>query len=354
MTLKEYLNLVNLAPSIEEFAKENKLKISSKDGVFILNYDEEGLETPKNWISHYSRGITLKGEPKNYKIVAKSFDRFYNVGEAIDYLGGLDDIDYNKPFEVQFKYDGSLIIAYIEDGALQVQTRGSFADGKPSEICDKTWRSLFLDNLGNTQLSANTTHIYELCTPYNQVVDYYEKPFVVKLGEVNLDGTENKDTFEGDKYRCSSFEEVTALLNTLKPSQEGFVIAQWDEARQKYKRKKYKTKTWVELSHFKDSDYSSVRRLLEIVFKNETAEVVAVFPHLKDKFEKIQKVYEQITAEIMEEYEKIKDIENQKEFALANTSKYKGLLFALRAKNKNIKQLTQEYLIKNYDQEELV
>lgn len=68
-----------------------------------------------------------------------------------------------------------------------------------------------------------------------------------------------------------------------------------------------------------------------------------------ERFDEMQKAFELTMAEVADEYEKIKHIENQKEFALANTSKYKGLLFALRTKNKRIRELAKEYLLKNYD-----
>ena len=231
MQLNEIIEEINKAKDIKEFATNYLLKLADYgDGRYILNYSEQELDTPKNWVSHYCRGLTLAGEPGNYKVIAKSFNRFFNVGEKPEYLGKDDDIDFSKPFEVQFKWDGSLALIYKHNGKVCMNTRGSFADGMVSPLYSKSWKELF-DEATKTDLSKTfnifkgVTYIYELCSPYNQVVDYYDKPFATILAAIYTTGEEIPNMYEGQTYNCKSFEEVQELLKTLKPTQEGFVIA---------------------------------------------------------------------------------------------------------------------------------
>jgi len=135
MTLQALLEQINQAPNIDGFAIENLLKLTKSTGNrFILNYSEAILSTPRNWISHYCRGLTLAGTPQNYQIIAKSFDRFYNLNETPGYLNGFEQIDFEQPFEVHFKYDGSIILEYLWNGKRCVNTRGSFANSPISEF----------------------------------------------------------------------------------------------------------------------------------------------------------------------------------------------------------------------------
>jgi RNA ligase len=338
MNLQEYINLINKAESIEQFCIDNKLKIASTDdGKYILNYAEQMLGTEKNWVSHYSRAITFAGAPNNYQLISKSFSRFYNAGEKPEYLGEHDDIDYTKPFDVQFKYDGSVISVYKYNDEICVQTRGSFATSDVTSIePGLTWQKLFEQaektDVSNTfEIFPGITYIYELCSPYNQVVELYDTTFAKCLAGIYTDGIEIQNCFEGETYQCQSFEQVQDLLTTLKPTQEGFVIAQWDEQRQQYKRKKLKTKTWCELSHIKESTTNSVDKLWNCVFSGDKDEVSSVFVYLKPKLDQMWEQYQNCIAEVELEYSKINEIENQKEFAsFASKSQYSGILFALR------------------------
>ena len=354
MTLQNIIDQINQSDSIKEFANINLLKLSeSKDGRFILNYNEQQLNTPKGWIAHYCRGLTLAGTPHNYKVIAKSLDRFYNLHEKPEYLIDQKQINFNKPFEVQFKYDGSLILLYKYNGKVCINTRGSFADSLISSTHNQTWEEVFADCMKSqfvkeSYIMEGYTYIYELCTPYNQVVEYYPKPVIQLLGIVRLDGTEFKSSFEGETYTCSSLEEVMSLLQTLQPTQEGFVIAQWDEETQTYLRLKLKTKTWLELSHIKESALSSASKLWEVVFSGEKDEVSSIFPHIKNQLDKLWNEYQETLHFAGTEYDLFKYIENQKEFALAiKDCKYKNCYFPVKLGKATLVESIQNYIRKN-------
>lgn len=315
MQITELVDLINKSESIEKFAEDNLLKIASQEDKHILNYSEQILWTPKSWISHYCRGITLRGTPGNYRIIAKSFDRFYHLNENPEYL--TEKFDTSKPFEVQFKYDGSIILSYMHDHVHQIQTRWSFCSTPVSTSYPGTFKDLFIESKKDMiRLDEWETEIYELCSPHNQVVDFYSDTFSITLGVVRTDGTERKDVFNGEKYHAENIEEVLELLKTLKPTQEWFVLAQWNEEKQKYIRIKCKTETWTELSHF-SSGLVSKEGLWNVVFSEEVGEVSAIFPHLTQVLDELSAKYHRVMKEAEEMYEKHKNIENQKEFAMA-------------------------------------
>lgn len=324
MNLQKLLSLINSSESIEKFAEDNLLKICSKWNKHILNYDEIRLGTPAWWVSHYCRWLTVEWESKNYKIVAKAFDRFFNYWQDKEYLN--HTIDFSKPFEVQFKYDGSLILEWLG----WIQTRGSFCETEVSASFSGTYKDLFLGaERIPTELKHGQTAVWELCSPHNQVVERYDKTFAVLLGVVNTDGTEEKWVYGWLKYNVADIEWVLSLLDTLKPTQEGFVLAQWRDDLQKYIRIKCKTKTWVELSHMKDS--ISWGSLWNVVFAWEIEDVVSVFPYLEDKLMELQKIYKEAVSICEDKYEEVKHIESQKDFALAvRDFKYPAVMFSMR------------------------
>jgi hypothetical protein len=372
MTLQDLLNLINQASSIQDFAKDNLLKLAdSGDGRYILNYDEQGLDTPKSWISHYCRALTLAGEPNNYTIIAKGFDRFYNLGESPEYLNGGDTIDFTKPFYADFKYDGSLILMYFWNGKWRVNTRGSFAQGKVSELYGDSWEDLFWEAFKKSQFvmenfDPSCSYVFELCSPYNQVVEYYSEP---KIEYLSMFHSWGKEGVGGkDSAPNNSFDEVTEMLSKLNPTQEGFILRQYDVSSDRWIRRKVKTASWCALAHLKDSTLQSDSKLWNVVFTGEIDEVISVFPHLKDKLEEKDKFYKDLLKEIQDTYELYKNIESQKDFAAAiNHIKYKSILFNIRRRvtygvypssvNKpnsptwtidNFKNNVQEYIIKNY------
>ncbi len=353
MTLQGLLNQINQAKDIQTFAVENLLKLAdSGDSRYILNYSEQILDTPKNWVSHYCRGLTLAGEPNNYTIIAKAFDRFYNIGENPDYIKDDYNIDFEKLFYVDFKYDGSLILLYFWNGVWRVNTRGSFAQGKVSDICDKTWEELFWEGFkANTDnnlhnLDKTATYIFELCSPYNQVIEYYPNTLTACLSVTYRCG---KELYGANANNiCKTIEEVNQKLSNLSATQEGFVLKQWDKEKQAYIRRKVKTKSWVELSHLKESTLNTESKLWNVVFSNDYGDVVSVFPHLKEPIERKDKQYKDLLSEVETTYNQHKNIEDKKEFAMTiKDLPFKAILFSLRS-GRDLKLCTQEYLTKNF------
>lgn len=333
MTKEQFENLLNSYDSIEDFAEKNTLKLfSSNDFRYILNYDEIKLWTPKNEISHKCRWSVYYWLPKNYKLIARTFDRFFNEWEKPEYLK--DFIDYSKEFYTTKKEDWSLILLYNWNWNRVVNTRWSFWEWEISKDSgDLTYRDLFRDTFTKQWFSTSyldvwKTYIFELCSPYNQVVDYYSDPVLFHITTFFLDWRE-EDPFMNPvvKYECKSIEDIYKLVKSMKSTNEWVVVCQrqWDFI----VRKKIKTESWVRLSHL--SEWVSKEKLRDVIIKKEKDEIISVFPYLTSLLNEMDNEYNTISKEIKDNYEKYKDIQDQKEFALSiKDLPYKSIYFQWR------------------------
>lgn len=325
-------NIINTYNSIEEFAELNKLKIcKSEDYRYILNYDEVNLWTTKNEVSYKCRGSVYYWMPKQYKLVARTFSRFFNEWEKPEYLQ--DFIDYSKDFYTTKKEDWSLILLYYWNGSRVINTRWSFWNNIIHKLyswtrTDLFWEAFNIQWFSVVGLDIWKTYIFELCSPFNQVVEYYPEPILYHITTFILDWKEEEPFMNPvKKYECKNIDEVNKLVKQMKSTEEWIVACQkqWDYI----VRKKIKTETWVKLAHL--WKWLSKDKLREVIIKKEKDEVTVIFPHLKQILEEMDKEYIEVSQEIKENYEKYKDIPDQKEFALSiKDYPYKWIYFQWR------------------------
>ena len=134
----------------------------------------------------------------------------------------------------------------------------------------------------------------------------------------------------------------------MKPTQEGFVIAQWDDINKNYIRRKCKTKTWVALAHLKDG-INTLKGLWNLVFSGDIGEVISIFPHLKDELENKETQYLYLQKEIHYMLLKYQEIEDKKQFALLiKDFPYSGALFSLKNGKSTLVEATQKFILSNY------
>ena len=121
--------------------------------------------------------------------------------------------------------------------------------------------------------------------------------------------------------------------------QEGFVVVY-----KHFNRIKMKCGDYITLHHMTDNLLSMRLIMDNIVKKNETEEIAATFPQYADLLFEADDKYHNFINELEEDYEAIKDIEDQKEFALkAKNSRCSGALFSLRSgKVSSISQYVRE------------
>lgn len=320
----------------------------------LMGFKYDMLDSPKtDPIVKEARGIVL--EKDSWAVVAKSFDRFFNLGEDPENFKNFcwDD------FTCYTKEDGSLMIVYFYAGEWHVNTSGSFGLGEVN-FSKKTWRELFWETFGKPVSALDQfkhlTLIFELCTPFNKVVRNYPKPTVFLLGAFVPATLEEKrprmvdhlaqelGVARPEQHHFKSADEILAFLKDKEATDktfEGVVIRDKNGM-----RAKVKSATYVACHHLLDNgNVFNPARQVPLVLAGETSEVFAVLKEMIDSTPELKARIEQTKAEVDAEWEKLKTvweathmIADQKEFALKITkgdngkplTPFTGLLFTVR------------------------
>lgn len=314
----------------------------------ILNYNQ--IESPKtNPIVRECRGLVL--EQDTWKIVARAFPRFFNWGEVADELRIFNWNDCHA----QGKEDGSLGLLYNYKGEWHFNTRGSFADSIMS-FQNFTWKQLFCaaigiedlsDLNGHVALSPRNTYVFELVSPFNQIVRQYSEPAVYLLSafrgkeEIPLDEVEfmaevmNRNRLNVWRPEVWAFDNIKAVedhvyaLSEQDQTFEGVVLRDNEN-----RRWKIKSGTYVALHRMRGEgdNLFNPKHQLKFILMGETDEVIGYFPIAEESILKHKAMVETAQSELEQVWEEHWQIECQKEFALAIVpkTKFANILFNLR------------------------
>jgi hypothetical protein len=286
------------------------------------------------------RGIILDAQ-NNWSVVCYSFEKFLNYGELL-----ANQIDWSTA-RVEEKVDGSLMQLYYYGGKWQVASSGTpdaggFVMSLQGQDSTQTFADLFWQSFKTLGIKEpdplkywNYTFTLELCTPQNRVIVHHPQPKLVLLGVRNNTTLEQFRTEPfGQELGCpviqtydlTSWDQVLDHAKTLDPlQQEGFVVVNHD-----FSRVKLKTEQYVRIAHLRDSKCSPAR-LLEVVRANEGSEFLAYFPEWKPLYESICQKFETLAESVNLDYERLKSIQVQKDFALeAVKTRCSGALFQMR------------------------
>lgn len=334
-----------------------------------LKYDQ--IDSPKTHpVVRECRGLVL--EDKTWKVVAKPFNRFFNLGEDLDFQKLFDW----KDFIATSKEDGSLIIVYHYDNKWHINTSGSFGFGEVNNS-NTTWQELFEYALNydkftgtsiktsdcgieesftsscNVTLNKEHTYVFELCTITNKVVRTYSIPQVYLLGIIHTESDKEKDyqylIAEAQRIRrrfknvlgvprvnTKNIDELNQLLRELEirdPTFEGFVLRDKNNLRIKVKSNTYES--LHKLKGEGDNLYS-LKRLLPWAFREDPEELLLYFPEVKDRLFWVQDQLNQHFDRINRIWESSKEIELQKDFALrVKNDPLSSILFQLRKEKAN-------------------
>jgi hypothetical protein len=332
--------------AVQEYLKTHTLLELAEKGIsvnwhpngklIILNYDQ--LEAKKLCpVSRNCRGLVL--EYPSFNIVARAFDRFFNLGEVPE----LNDTFNWKEFSTQEKCDGSLILAFKYDGQTFVNTRNSWGDGVINGS-EYTWRKLFGECIDIETMFDGVdcqTLVFELCSIYNKVVTHYSKPQVFLLSAFTDEKeheTANVDVIAVKKgwtrplsYVFKNKDDVALYIKDLEscdPTAEGVVIRD-----DKNLRIKIKNLSWFNLARLKDNNNIFLPKyLVPLILTGEISEILIYLDELRPHVDKLEPILKQEHDNLIQLWNEYKHIENQKEFALkvVSNSKFSGLLFIAR------------------------
>lgn len=316
MKVVKYIKENGLEKLNQEFGVITKIY---PEGLIVLNYDQ--INSPKNEITNECRGLILD---KEFNVVSRSFDRFFNYGENFATFNPETSVAYEK-------VDGSLIKIYNWEGIWYVSTRGTaFAEsgvnGWDITFKDMVFKALdvnsefdFQDKC-NTWLNHTSTYICEITGVENRVVTRYQGYTLWLLAErdnqsgqyfeVPLIICENFGFELPSLYKFNSIETCLETAKHLPDLQEGYVM---------YENGipvcKVKSPAYVAVHHIRGEGLSP-KRIAELVVINEQEEYLTYFEEDREHFTPYVEALSNALTEAQAVFDKAILCETQKEFAL--------------------------------------
>jgi hypothetical protein len=183
--------------------------------------------------------------------------------------------------------------------------------------------------------------IFELTSPETRVVKRYtdyrmnliglrERTSGIEWDSQKLDDLAKALNVPRPKqYVMSSFEEVVKNSKELPELDEGYVCV-WED-QQPFYRLKIKNPAYLAVSHMRDNGEHSEKRVICLVMSNNQDEYLSYFPEDRPLFQKYVDAHEKMKEDVARTWDKVKDIQNQKEFALlVKDLPVSGILFRLK------------------------
>jgi hypothetical protein len=177
--------------------------------------------------------------------------------------------------------------------------------------------------------------MFELCTPWNIVVTPHED-YTIKLHGVRDMNTfdwidiDTIDLVKVKSYDLSSIDEMLEQFENMTWMEEGFVVFDGKH------RAKCKNPKYVQVHHtvMGVSPYA----IVNVIKTNEIDEYLAYFKHKADEINFIKENWDIELNTLQTIYDSIKNITDQKEFALKVFALVKdktltGIMFAMRNNN---------------------
>lgn len=316
----------------------NELSIIIKDSYddrYVLNYNQ--ISSPKdNEYVIQCRGIVID---KNFNVLCRPFDRFFNIGECID---------HNKYInwataECYEKVDGSLIKIYYDGVNWCAATRGTaFAEsdvyGWDLNFVDLVYKSLNVDGLDSfnilcdKHLDRKITYLFDVTSRENRVVTQYNGYTLWYLASRYTESGEyvrQEDAVVAlgailpKVYKFGTVEDCIHTASNLPDLQEGYVLYQDGKPFCKIKSPSY-----VAVHHIRGEGLNP-KRIMQLLLLNEQDEYLKYFPEDEEFFTKYRDALNEFHITLYREVELLDGIEDRKEFALKVKDRfYSSVLFS--------------------------
>lgn len=310
---------------VQEFIREHKdwrvllanapyfLVISDKEmygrNLVCLKYNQIESDFSQE-IVRECRGLILDADTA--EIVCYPFYKFFNYGEV-----NQAEIDWSSAF-VSSKKDGSIIKVVRMGDDFLISTNGTIdafncALGGGVGCPFDNFGDLAMEGFHHYGLTKDDfprlfkegyTYIFELTSPYNQVVVQWDETKVWLIGirdnstlkEIKFTDHELSKVFDTPEiYQLKNVEDCIAAAKVLKDDEEGYVVCDAN-----FNRVKIKSPRYVQLHYMAGNQIWSASRVIDIIRDNEVSEYVAYFPRFKDAFDEIKAKYDAYVRELRE------------------------------------------------------
>lgn len=329
--LAEYLANHSLEQLQEDYGIKSNVFVTGKSHDLVC-FSYSQIDSPKtDPIVRMSRGLVL--EKDTWKIVSYPFYRFFNFEEVLEERL---NFHWDKSVATE-KIDGSLISYFYYNGSWYMSTRSMIGGENRITTNLYSFKDLFLKSISplseeefQAELNKNWPEgsicfTFELVSNYHQIVHPYQdtKLYLIGaryLGEntndfqkyqelkfvdvYNMFSSKLKDiilcpkviSLVDDSGKFRGFDEMKALAEAGNAVDEGYVVTDWSNFMpdsMSFPRTKVKNSAYVALHHLRssiegDEEGISFHKILNICFKQEQDEFLAVLPQYTDIFKKVQ------------------------------------------------------------------
>jgi len=331
--------------SLQLLQTEYGIDYSIDNGVVSLNYNM--INSPMGQeISKECRGLILR--LNTWEVLAYPFYKFFNIGEGFQ-----ASIDWKSAKYLE-KIDGTLIIAWYDEdqSKWQFATRSVPYGNKSVNGIKETFSQLTIQAIERyfnddekclafyDNLNKRYTYMFELTSPFNQIVVQHADLKFTLIGVRDLDTLLELDIAPIGKqlnipiptmFSFDSIDEAIILINKWAPIEhEGMVVVD-----KYFNRVKVKSAAYCFAHTTVSNLLSSNRNVMRIIMLNKDDDVLPLLTGLmRERFLEIKDKYINLCKIIMKEYNEIKDIKSDKEFALlATKTTWCTPLFSFRRKN---------------------
>lgn len=320
-----------------DWRKYGEVYTNEDDDLILFCYlPSAAFEGRWNYFERVSRGLIL--EKGTGRVVARGFDKFFNYGE-----NGRLPSDTTSILTCLDKIDGSLGIVFKYNGVIRVATKGSLQSDQAKWAMEKLkdWDWPFDRWFGD----GSTCLLVEIVYPENRIVVDYDgfEGFYLLAYRNMIDTVDNigficpvvegvEEMFRTPvRFDFKRIEEVQEYVESRGPNFEGVVCHFCDGTTFKFKSEEY-----CRIHRLLDS--VSPKNVKQDMFNEVQDDTIGILPdHLKGQY---SAVVQDLTSKVLDfekavmmVYDGVRDIEDQKEFALKVTKdhkEYSGYLFALR------------------------
>lgn len=316
--------------SLDDLTEELGIKVNENPkypGLYCLNYCQ--IKSPKthpivqecrSLVIEYTGFDSLIDCKPEWKIISRSFDRFFNLGEN----GAGDGEDINAMVACE-KVDGSLVGLFYYNGEWLYRTRSMIMPEDDMKIMgfDLSWKELIEETvikpIDKFVLDYQSTYILEVVSPENRIVTRYAGRRAYLLAKRNNKfgnySTSAVPCWETPKMY--TFETYYACVNAaqeLRDLNEGYVM--YDKLGRP--TMKIKNPAYVAAHHLRGEGALTPRRVIDLIMINEHEEYLSIFPEDKAIFTKYVEAYDALedTADYM--WDKFKSLlPDRKAYALS-------------------------------------
>ena len=315
------------------------LTISRDEGYIMFKYSQIDSDF-NDPIVQEARGIIFK--ESNWECVCHAFNKFGNYGESY-----VEELDWDS-VKVLEKIDGALLKLFYDNNSWHISTNGTIDAFKSNtgNVLYPTFGDLFLNAIPDnivafySRLDQNKTYMFELVSPYNQVVIPYENIELYYLGERDM--TTGQEYFLPDQWckspRVFEFHNLQDVINAadkLPWDEEGYVCVDKD-----FRRCKIKSPSYVMAHYTRNNNTITRKRLIDVVLNHEIAEFCIYANDYKDLINEII----QEMAEVDIEAELLWSMFNQWHLKELSRKEYASYVLIYP-------KVFHDFLFKNYDRD---